>query len=228
MIDKGFPGSNNFVLSAEAQREIDRKAKELFEKRIGPHAVDISPVHREAILKFQRLIFTVDHYFEQNKVINPVVVNSFLKQSETFLCSLGMPSDLQITLMQDIKDYIDIEASTRQGKKLADYEIRYFYLKKSCDVRIQRHIIRYLNQEPTSSSPEEITRDLLEEIEDDIDDIEEDTATPFNGNRFLELLNSGDISRIQEYLTFINSLDNAPIDLVRRIRDKINKLAKQV
>src|SRR3989344_4255596 len=139
------------------------------------------------------------------------------------IINFQMPKELQATLLQDIKDYADIEASIRIGRKLAEYEIRFFYFKKSCDVRMQRHIIRYLNTQPALSSEPEIIRDILEEIEDDVDDIAEDELTPFGGNRFLEILNSKNIEKFDEYTTFINSLPNAPQDLVQRILDKMSK-----
>lgn len=215
---------DTYILTPDEERAINEKASELYEKRIAPYAPDLPSHTRDAIINFQKVVFIVDHYFEYNEQLDPTLLNSFWKQFEKFLDSLGMPKELQVTILQDIKDYADIEASTRAGKKLADYEIKFFYFKKSCDVRMQRHILRYLNQQSATSSSPEITRDTLEEIEDDVDDIQEDRSTPFSGNRLLEILNSGDITKLQEYNTFINSLPDAPTDLVKRINDKLGEL----
>lgn len=215
--------NDNYILTPDEERAISEKAEELYAKRIAPYAPNLASSTREAIINFQKLVFAVDHYFEHNEQINPAFLNSFWKQFEKFLDDLEMPKDLQATLLQDIKDYADIEANIRIGKKLAEYEIRFFYFKKSCDVRMQRHIIRYLNTQQALSSEPEIIRDVLEEIEDDVDDIAEDRLTPFDGNRFLEILNSKNIEKLNEYDAFINSLPNAPQDLVQRILDKISK-----
>ena len=215
--------NDNYILTPDEERVISEKAEELYAKRIAPYAPDLASPTREAIINFQKLVFVVDHYFEHNQQLNPAFLNSFWNQFEKFLDDLQMPKELQATLLQDIKDYADIEASIRIGRKLAEYEIRFFYFKKSCDVRMQRHIIRYLNTQPALSSEPEIIRDILEEIEDDVDDIAEDELTPFGGNRFLEILNSKNIEKFDEYTTFINSLPNAPQDLVQRILDKMSK-----
>ena len=215
--------NDNYILTPDEERAISEKAEELYAKRIAPYAPDLASPTREAIINFQKLVFVVDHYFEHNQQLNPAFLNSFWNQFEKFLDDLQMPKELQATLLQDIKDYADIEASIRIGKKLAEYEIKFFYFKKSCDVRMQRHIIRFLNKHETSSSEPEIVRDILEEIEDNVDDIEEDKLTPFGGNRFLEILSSKDVEKLNEYNNFINSLSNAPQDLVQRIGEKISK-----
>src|SRR3989344_498943 len=217
--------NDNYILTPDEERAISEKAEELYSKRIAPYAPNLASPTREAIISFQKSVFVVDHYFEHNEQLNPAFLNSFWKQFEKFLDDLQMPKELQATILQDIKDYADIEASIRIGKKLAEYGIRFFYFKKSCDVRMQRHIIRYLNKQQISSSESEIIRDILEEIEDDLDDIEEDKLTPFGGNRFLEILNSINVEKLSEYDTFINSLPNAPQDLVQRIREKITKFS---
>ncbi|OGI76330.1 hypothetical protein A3C57_00920 [Candidatus Nomurabacteria bacterium RIFCSPHIGHO2_02_FULL_33_12] len=215
--------NDNYILTPDEERVISEKAEELYAKRIAPYAPDLASPTREAIINFQKLAFVVDHYFEHNEQLNPAFLNSFWSQFQKFLDDLQMPRELHATILQDIKDYADIEASIRIGKKLAEYEIKFFYFKKSCDVRMQRHIIRFLNKHETSSSEPEIVRDILEEIEDDVDDIEEDKLTPFGGNRFLEILSSKDVEKLNEYNNFINSLSNAPQDLVQRIGEKISK-----
>ena len=225
MENKAFiqKSKEDYVLTPDEENAIQRKTEELYEKRIAPHVPDISPLKRETIIRFQKLVFVLDHYFEHNEQLAPAILDSVWTRFEKFLDDLEMPKDLQATLLQDIKDYADIEAGIRIGKKLAECEIRFFYFKKSCDVRMQRHIIRYLNTQPALSSEPEIIRDILEEIEDDVDDIAEDKLTPFGGNRFLEILDSKDVEKLDEYTTFVNSLPNAPQDLVQRILDKMSK-----
>lgn len=215
--------NDKYILTPDEEKAIADKAEELYEKRIAPYASDLAPATRTTILNFQKLVFILDHYFEHNEQLNPIILNSFWQQFGKFLDDF-MPKELQVSILQDIKDYADIEASTRTGKKLADYEIKFFYFKKSCDVRMQRHIIRYLNQQPATSSNTEITKDILEEIEDDVDDIQEDKSTPFTGNRLLEILNSKDVAKLKEYNTLINSFPDAPPDLVQKIIGEISKL----
>lgn len=201
---------------------IEQKAEELYEKRIAPYARNISESQKLAIINFQKAIFAIDEYSEQVKDLDPLVLESLWQRLTVCLDELKVEKSVQQLLLQDIKDYADIEFSTRRGKRLLDYDIRLFYFKKSCDVRLQRHLIRYLNQQPPLSSEAEVVRDVLEEIEDDLDDIEEDRSTPFNGNRFLEALNSKDKLNIEDYVTFVNSLTDVPKDLVQRILKKIS------
>ncbi len=214
----------DYVLPPDLERAIEKKAEELYEKRIAPYAKDVPSSQRQKLIDFQKLVFVIDHYGEHVEKLDPAVLDSLWKKTEEFLNDLEIEKSLQVALLQDVKNYAQIEASTRTGKKLTDYEIGFFYFKKSCDVRMQRHIMRYLNKQPASSSRIEITRDILEEIEDDVDDLEEDKSTPFNGNRLLEILKSKYTAKLDEYTTFINSLPNAPQDLVQRIIEKINKL----
>ena len=64
----------------------------------------------------------------------------------------------------------------------------------------------------------------MEEIEDDVDDIEEDESIQLNGNRFLEILNSKDTEKFEEYVTLVDIFRDTFPELVKRIREKINKL----
>jgi hypothetical protein len=170
------------------------------------------------------MILIIDNYFEHHAVIDEHILNSFWEECEAYLENLGVPQDMQKILLQDIRDYAAIESSIRQGKELSSYDLRSFYFKKSCDMRLQRHIVRYLNKQPPMSSEEEITRDILEEIEDDLDDIEEDRAMPFNGNRYVEVLDSKDETKLSEYFTFVQSQKDAPKDLVQRVSEKLVNL----
>ncbi len=222
------PFKNMYMVPPGALQAIVQKTQELYEKRIAPYAKDLSDVHKKAIINFQQLVFTIDYYGEHTEKIDPVVLDSFWKQSENFLSDLGIEAPLRATLLQDIKDYADIEQSTRTGKKLSDYDIKLFYFKKSCDVRMQRHLLRFLNKSKPESSEEEVTRDMLEEIEDDMDDIEEDKLTPLNGNRLLEILNSKNIQKLDEYSTFVNSLQNVPEALVQKIKAQVNNLKSEL
>lgn len=215
-----------YVLSEKDQLIIEQKTKELYEKRIAPYVRDISLCQKEIVLNLQKIIFIIDHYGENVEKIESVMLDNFFNNIEHFLEGLMIKKEIRATLLEDIKDYAYIESSTRESKKLSDFKIRYFYLKKSCDVRLQRHILRYLNKQLIVSTEDEIIRDMLEEIEDDIDDIEEDSQSLFNGNRFLEALNSNDALTLEEYKTFINSFKDAESDLTRRIMRKIEKAKK--
>jgi hypothetical protein len=223
MIEGSPKYPNNYTPSSEEKEAIDQKTRELYEKRIARYADDLTESQKETILNFQKVIFTLDHYFEHNEKVDKDSLDPFWKQLEQSLDDLGVPQDLQKQLLQDIRDYAEIEASIRDGKRLADYDIALFYLKKSCDVRLQRHLIRYLIHHSPESSSEEIVTDQLEEIEDDVDDIEEDKATPFNGNRLLEILLSGDTYKLNEYFAFINSQSSAPEELTKRVVAKIKE-----
>jgi hypothetical protein len=84
-----------------------------------------------------------------------------------------------------------------------------------------------LNQGKIYSSDEEITFDILGEIEDDIDDLEEDRNT-LNGNRFLEVLDSGDGMRIREYINFVSSFSDDHLEITQRILKKIDSITKHI
>ncbi|SRR5258708_6921155 len=226
MIDDSFPKPKpTYTPSNEAREEISQKARVLYEKRIMPYAKDLSSEKQKAILELQELVFTIDYYFEHNEKLDPAILKSFFSQAKAFLMNLDIDSLTQDLLLKDMVNYAAVEVSTRQGKKLTEYDIKDFYFLKSCDVRMQRHLIRLLNKKPPVSSPEEIDRDILEEIEDDIDDISEDRLTPLNGNRFLEALDLNDKAKVEEYIILINSLQNVPEEAVQivlaKIKDKL-------
>ncbi len=213
-----------YVLTSDEKKAIQNKAKEIYEKRIALYAADLTESQKEIIINIQKLIFTLDYYSECNQRVDTIILDSFWDKFTKFFRELKMPNDLQQEILQDIKDYASIEASARAGKSLAEYAIDFFYLKKSCDVRMQRSIIRHINQQSQASSRAEIARDVLEEIEDDIDDLEEDESTLFSGNRLMEILNSKDTEKFREYSTFIASFTDAPQDLIQRINMKLSKL----
>lgn len=202
---------------------INQKAEELYEKRIAPYAKRISESQKRSLIEFQKLIFEIDEYGESIKYIDKVHLDTLWNKAEIFLDTLKIDKTTRDNLLQDIKEYADMEAATRTGKKLLEYDIKFFYFKKSCDVRLQRHLIRYINNEAPVSSEEEITKDILEEMEDDLDDIEEDKQTLFSGNRFLEALSSQDMDMVGEYVAFVKSLENAHQTLAARILQKIGQ-----
>lgn len=218
----------NVSLSAEAREAISKKTEELYEKRIAPYAQNLSPEQKQVILNFQQLVFAIDYYFEHNRDVNQETLDSFWKQAENFLAELGMGKSLTANILMDIKGYAEVEASTRKGKKLADRELENFYFLKSCDVRMQRHLVRYLNNDIPDSSEPEIKKDILEEIEDDVDDLEEDKNTPFNGNRLLEILKSKNIPKLEEYIIYINSSQNPSSELVRKVQELVDKFKAEL
>ncbi len=202
-----LPLNSTYPIPVNDEKIIRQKVDQLYEKRIKPYARNLNPEKKKIIIELQTLVFVLDHYFEQNKDINSYLLNSAWKEFNKSLNALGMPLAVQENVLTDIKDYARIEIKMRKGKKLAEYPIGFFYYKKSCDVRMQRHIIRYLNNEPVKSDLTEINRDIAEEIEDDSDDLLEDVETPFNGNRLLEIKQTGDITKEKEYPLFIKSLE---------------------
>jgi hypothetical protein len=127
-----------------------------------------------------------------------------------------------------------METEVKYGKNILNYDLEYFYLKKSCDTRLQRHLVRFLNDQKVESTRNEIIRDILEEMIDDVDDIEEDKQGMFNGNRLLEILRCGAMSNLDEYISLAQThLDTHPkeankiINEIKKIRmDHISHLSE--
>ena len=81
--------------------------------------------------------------------------------------------------------------------------------------------MRFLNDQEVESTRNEIIRDILEEIIDDIDDIEEDKLGIFNGNRLLEILRTNAMNKLEEYLLLAQThLETHP--------NEANKIIKEI
>jgi hypothetical protein len=212
---------------------LKRKADTLFSERVEPLLTSGSSedlIIIPALKELQLLILGIDYYYENNWELDPKIRSNAYEQIVKKIEDIGYPSESIEGLLKDIVDYEKIERGLRDGIKISDYQIHYFYLKKSCDVCLQREIGKFLLTGAVElSSEEERAFDILGEILDDIDDLEEDNVVNvYNGNRFLEAWKQSSEKTKNEYYIFIFAIkDKYPNNKkIQESADKIIELLK--
>ncbi len=167
------------------------KITTLFEYRQLPELIGFGKKewkeeYYEKLIDLQFHIYMLDHELETNWEVDRVIVNDRWKQIYKALEALRIPKNLHDRYCRHIYKYQKHELDLRRLKLPTRLSMEYFYFYKSCDVKLLRKIIYKDNPELTKGIKESQWRlfDLVAEINDDIEDLQEDTAT-INGNRFL-------------------------------------------
>lgn len=186
----------------------------LFEYRQLPELIkyggrELDEVFYEKLINLQFHIYKLDHELERNWKVDPSVIEDRWKQIYEALSDLGIPQKLHDKFCRHIYKYQKHELELRKGKLPTRLSMEYFYFYKSCDVKLLRKIIYIQNPNLAKAIKESDWRlfDLVTEINDDIDDLQEDTQT-INGNRFLISLKQFGFEKTKATFTaFINEID---------------------
>ncbi|CAF1503300.1 unnamed protein product [Adineta ricciae] len=203
---------------------IQAKVETVYKTNIEPYILGVGEHIQENLREIQTMIYIIDHYGEHNKEIDPVVLDALFQQVANSIEKLGIPTDVCMKLLEDLKEFAVIETSARHGKSFADYDLKYFYHKKSADVRMHRHFIRYLNGEKPESTEHEVIQDILEDIYDDFEDLEEDKNAMFNGNRLLSVIREHDVKKLKEYILFTEPYLVSHPEIAMKVIDGIKNL----
>ncbi|UJR29668.1 hypothetical protein I4U23_017216 [Adineta vaga] len=202
MSNEVFPQNPVYPIPEGDIPVISNKVQYVFTKYIEPYVSNVSEDVKKWLREIETKIYIIDHYGEHNKDIDPVILNALFEDVSKSMQKLTIPADVCEILLKDLKDYATIETEARYGKRFANYSIKEFYEKKSADLRMHRHMIRYLNGEKAESTETEIIQDILEDIYDDIKDLEEDKKDIYNGNRILDILRDENTEKLNEYILF--------------------------
>jgi hypothetical protein len=148
----------------------------------------------------------LDGYLESQWELDKKDIRHYWDAIHLSIEAMGYKPKQIKNLVEEIKDYEKIERNCRKDKWPTGVSMKDFYITKSCDVRLIRHMIYKSHPDLTKLWKEDawIYYDIITEINDDITDINEDLNT-FNGNRYLiSILRKGaDKTQTQykEYLT---------------------------
>jgi hypothetical protein len=163
-----------------------------------------------ALFRIQLIIFLIDNYYESHWDYKEDEISPLWDEVTLLIRHLGVGENQVKQFLQDIRAYEKVEQQMRKGDTPDSVEIKNFYFLKSCDVRLQRHLAKFVQAgEVCSSTPVQTDYDILGEILDDIDDMEEDQARDvYNGNRLIFDLKKNRQAAIDEYKNFISSIAN--------------------
>jgi hypothetical protein len=148
---------------------------------------------------------------------------------------LGLEITVQAGLSR-IRTYQQIEVDTRFGFPVALKPIDSFYRFKCCDVQLMRRVLADIARSEGHGERNQDALDIvdaIEEVEDDLDDLLEDSVT-FNGNRLLSVCRMfGTNYALNEYTDYISNVlddyctgEQMSVEAIRTDRDVRYRLKK--
>lgn len=159
----------------------------------------------EDLIQLQYDIYLLDHELETHWHVDLQVIEQRWVAIHQDLLRLGVPKSMVHDYSLHIYKYQKHELEIRSEKLPTRLSMEYFYYYKSCDVKLLRRLIYDRNPALARQISLGDWRlfDLVTEINDDVEDLQEDTTT-INGNRFLiSIMQYGKVaaaSQFQEYL----------------------------
>lgn len=167
------------------------KIKELFDYRKLTDLLNLSNMAKDKqfaqqLIDVQYQIYMLDGFLESQWEIHKKDLTAYWDAIEESLRQMGFKKKQISSLVDEIKDYQQIERNCRKDIWPTSVTIKKFYTTKSCDVRLIRHLIYKSHSDLEHLWKEKAWwyYDLITEIHDDVEDLEEDIHT-YNGNRFL-------------------------------------------
>lgn len=160
------------------------------------------------IINVQYHIYMLDGYLESQWELNKKDLEKYWGAIFVALESMGYSVKEIASMVTEISDYEKIERNCRKDKWPTRESMEDFYITKSCDVRLIRHLIYNKSPELKATWKENAWRfyDIITEINDDISDVEEDVNT-LNGNRYLiSILRKGIDKTYREYHKYLDDI----------------------
>lgn len=160
----------------------------------------------DTLIPLQIKIYELDKYLENSWALDQEYLSYLVGTIKAELHKLGYNNLYISQLMVSFNVYMERELAIRVGRYPSELPIEDFYFHKSCDVKLHRKIIMDQSSDCTFNSEDWKTFDLITEVNDDIEDLTEDTEV-INGNRLLFSLNLKSHDELKvEYLGFIEHL----------------------
>lgn len=184
------------------------------------------------LINVQYQIYMLDGYLESQWDLDKKELGKFWEAIYASLDSMGYKKKEIARMVSEIDDYERIERNCRKDKWPTKVSLKEFYVTKSCDVRLIRHLIYLAHPDLQKMFKESAWEyfDIITEINDDIADVEEDINT-FNGNRFLiSILRKGADKTYKQYHDYLVSISGKAKEYFneRGDRGKNRQLAKWV
>ncbi len=160
------------------------------------------------IINVQYQIYMLDAYLESQWELSKKELDVLWEGIVISLQAMGSRNKQISKMTEEIEEYESIERNCRKNKWPTKVALKKFYLTKSCDVRLIRHLIYKAHPDLGQLWKENAWKyyDIITEINDDIADVQEDVNT-FNGNRFLiSILRKGSDKTFTQYTKYINDV----------------------
>ncbi len=140
----------------------------------------------QKLIHLQSMIYYLDEQLESRWSLQSKDLLSNWNDIYDSLSNFGLTQEKSNHYVAHIKKYQKHELELRSNLLPTRFNMEYFYFYKSCDVKLLRKLIYdyFPKLKKHSSLADWRHFDLVTEINDDVEDIFEDTTT-INGNRFL-------------------------------------------
>ncbi len=201
-------------MSIKIDREfVKNKITTLFEYRRFPFLFDqIGEVYDKGLMEkledLQFSIYILDHHLETVWDIEISDLDHYWKDIYTDLSSLEIPTHKHDDFCKHIYKYQRHELQLRESIYPDRFKLNYFYFYKSCDVKLIRRIMysKYPKMKTFASEGQWRLFDYVTEVNDDIEDVFEDTLH-YNANPFLiGILQNGKDQTYTRYTSFLTSI----------------------
>ncbi|MBX2814476.1 MAG: hypothetical protein KTR24_00695 [Saprospiraceae bacterium] len=209
-----------------------QKIRDLFSYRQIPWMLEISSIvdHGEftdKLMALQEKIYDLDHYLETNWKLTDRGLRTHWTAMRKALAAFGVPQNKMAEMLRQIERYQSHEVSLRTEKSPTRFSMRHLYYYKSCDVRLMRALI--YQADPLLAKilrPADWNEfDLITEVNDDIADLQEDTAL-LNGNRLLfDVHEQGKAHANKSFRSFIREIE---LKNAARFRDRKSSEARHL
>ncbi len=189
------------------------KIKKLFAYRRITDLLKVTGLSRDKdfvadIINVQYQIYMLDGYLESKWDLNKKEISHFWDGIFIALEAMGYKDKQISSMVTEISDYEKIERNCRKDIWPTKVSMKDFYLTKSCDVRLIRHLIYRAHPDLDKMWKERAWEyyDIITEINDDITDLQEDTNS-YNGNRFLiSILRKGNDKTFTQYRDYLGDI----------------------
>lgn len=191
-----------------------KKIVELFDYRLLPTLMKVGnqgifdDEYYEQLIDLQYKIYLFDEVLESDWIINQIRIKETWDDIYDQLNHIGLDPSLHDEYCSYLYTYQKHEEEIRDGKLPLEYAMEYFYYYKSCDVKLIRRLIydRYSSLHDIVTLDGWKVFDLVTEVNDDVEDLLEDTST-INGNRYLiSMLHDGEEVTKSVFLDFLDQL----------------------
>ncbi len=178
------------------------------------------------LVNVQYQIYMLDGYLESQWSLDKKDIGHYWDGIVNSLEAMGYKEKQIDSMVKEIKEYEKIERNCRKDIWPTKVSMKDFYVTKSCDVRLVRHLIYKMHPELEKIWKENAWHyyDIITEINDDIADVQEDVNT-FNGNRFLiSILRKGAEKTQKQYQEYLINISTKATDYFKeRIERGKNK-----
>ncbi len=203
------------------------KIKKLFTYRRLTDLLKVSGLDKDkefvaSLINVQYQIYMLDGYLESQWKLDKKDLGRYWDAISISLEEIGYSQKQINSLVDEIEDYEKIERNCRKDIWPTKVSMKDFYITKSCDVRLIRHLIYKKHPDLNQLWKENawIYFDIITEINDDVADVKEDLNT-FNGNRYLiSILRKGADKTLKQYQEYLGKITNKANDYFTDKADK--------